>query len=88
MAGLVALPAARGVGGHPTASGCGQSWLESVIQLSAEAWEYVCATGEQAVLLDLAETDGMGAVCAWLDARGLGCGSAGRGNMAGHARAK
>lgn len=44
---------------------------DDVIQLSADAWEHLCDTGQQAVLLDLAETEGMGAVTAWLDARGL-----------------
>jgi hypothetical protein len=42
---------------------------EDVTTLSDQAWSYVT---EESTLLDLAETQGMKAVCAWLDARGLG----------------
>lgn len=44
---------------------------EDEIALSREAWQEITRTGRESSLLDLAETDGMGAVTAWLDERGL-----------------
>lgn len=44
---------------------------EDEIALSREAWQEITRTGNESFLLDLAETDGMGAVTRWLDKRGL-----------------
>lgn len=45
---------------------------EDVIALDGDAWEHISRGGHETQLLDLAETDGMRAVTAWLDARRLG----------------
>jgi hypothetical protein len=45
---------------------------EDVIALDGGAWEHIARGRHETELLDLAETDGMPAVTAWLDARGLG----------------
>lgn len=45
---------------------------EDEITFSRAAWSEVTRTGQESVLLDLAESGGMAAVTAWLDERGLG----------------
>jgi hypothetical protein len=41
------------------------------IQISPAAWEWICAHGHDADVLNLGEDHGMGAVTAWLDERDL-----------------